>query len=85
MSQSWGAYLDELEAALRDLYMGSARVRFPALDDLGPLPDDLRGRAEVLLRAVTVAAGPFRTARAEAASRLGVLAGRPTGGPVLKA
>jgi hypothetical protein len=87
MSQSWEGYLDELETALRELHRGAANIRFPSLDDLGPLPDELWERAEGLLRAVAAAAGPLRVMRAEAASRCRGRAAShriTTRGPVLK-
>lgn len=85
MSSSWSAYLDELEAALRDLHAGSSQVDFPSLDDRGPLPEELRGRAEGLLRATVAAAGPISAMRAEAKSRLSLLASRSRGSRALRA
>ena len=85
MSQSWQGYLDDLEASLRELHRGATNVVFPSPGDIGPLPGELRPRAEALLRATAAAAEPLRTMRANVASRLHIVANRRADSRAIKA
>lgn len=67
---AWEEYLDQLETSLRDLHKGGLRAVFPGPDDLGPLPDELRPRAESLLGAVNLLESDIRTRRSMVTARL---------------
>lgn len=67
---AWAKYLDQLETTLRHLHRGALRADFPRPEDLGPLPDELRPRAESLLRAVNILENDIRTSRSMVAARL---------------
>ena len=82
---AWADYLDKLETALRSLHHGAPGADFPEPGDLGPLPDDLRDRAEPLLRAVYLAEASTRARRADVAKRISALAGRRPAGGAIKA
>ena len=82
---SWPDYLDRLEAALRSLHAGTSWADFPEPGDLGPLPDELRERAESLQRAAHVAEASTRARRAAVAERLSALTGRRLSGRAIKA
>ena len=85
MPSIWADYLDRLEAALRSLHAGASWADFPEPADLGPLPDDLRERAESLQRAAHVAEASTRARRAAVAERLSALTGRRLSGRAIKA
>ncbi|MGC8463031.1 MAG: hypothetical protein ACP5P9_05105 [Acidimicrobiales bacterium] len=70
--QAWAAELDAMEAHLADQRAAFASrgaaapaVRHPTpLEELGPLPEELRGRAEALLAATRALEGSVAEARA---------------------
>jgi len=71
-SRAWAAELDAMEAHLASQRAAFASrgasvpaVRHPTpLDELGPLPEELRGRAEALLAATRALEGSVAEARA---------------------
>jgi|GEM_PF-5036924 len=67
---AWSRYLDRLDASLRTLYEGATACAFPGTEDLGPLPDELRERAESLLRSLRLAEEQVRARRAAVEARL---------------
>ncbi len=72
MSEAWAAELDAMEAhlAAQRVAFASRGAEAPAerrptpLDELGPLPEELRGRAEALLAATRALEGSVSEARA---------------------
>ena len=85
MPSIWADYLDRLEAALRSLHTGASWADLPEPGDLGPLPDDLRERAEALQRATEVAEASIRARRAVVAERLSALTTQRLSGRAIKA
>lgn len=85
MATTWPDYLDRLEEALRSLHAGASWADFPEPADTGPLPDELRERAEALLRATKVAEASVRARRADVASRLSALHNRQGNSRALRA
>lgn len=69
-ARSWPQYLDQLDEALRALHKGASWVDFPSPDGLGPLPEELWGRAQSLLNSVLLTVPVVKSRRAGVASRL---------------
>lgn len=85
-ARSWPQYLNQLDEALRALHRGASWVDFPSPDGLGPLPEELWGRAQSLLNSVLLTVPVVKSRRAGVASRLAASGRRcSVAGTVIKA